>query len=50
LLKLVNETDKSGKKKRLDQAKFIFSQAVRRYAGCFNNKQHGTMLELMDGL
>jgi hypothetical protein len=48
LLKLVNEVDESGKKKKLDQAEFIFLQAIRTHAGCFN-KQHGTM-ELTNGL
>jgi hypothetical protein len=48
LLKLVNEADASGKKVKLDQAEFIFMQAIRTYAGGFN-KQHGTM-ELTNGL
>jgi hypothetical protein len=48
LLKVVNEVDESGKKKKLDQAEFIFLQAIRTHAGYFN-KQHGTM-ELTNGL
>jgi hypothetical protein len=48
LLKLVNEANDRGKKNKLDQAEFIFLQAIRTHAGCFN-KQHGTM-ELTNGL